>query len=113
MFHPPAAIPSIAHLPLPSAVMSGPPLSPFWIRNLTFAFGTALPVPFSTMTPDRRLVPRQSSAPNRVATEHRIASAIADAFFKTSLLVVVCRLDSPMAAHKNNKPPRDITLGGS
>src|SRR6059036_1484838 len=84
MSHPPEPMPSTAHLPLLSAVMSGPPFEPFWLRKLSFAPLTGAPVFLSTTEPDRRLLPRQSSAPNAAAAM-KIAAMIVSVFFKLNL----------------------------
>src|SRR6266852_4020816 len=96
MFHPPAPMPRTAHLPLFSALMSGPPCDPLVDRSLSFAPATGFPVFLSTMYPDRRLLPRQSSAANEGAarTSASIAAAIgASAFFMP---------------RKKNCPPEEI-----
>src|SRR5438093_8233498 len=84
MSHPPEPIPRTAHLPLLSAVMSGPPFEPFWLRKLSFAPLTGAPVFLSTTDPDRRLLPRQSSAANAAAAM-KIAAMIVSVFFKLGL----------------------------
>src|SRR5262249_27940172 len=84
------------HLPLASAVMSGPPLDPFWMRRLSLAPLTGAPVFLSTTLPVRRLLPRQSSeAAAAAATSISIAAAmIAIVFFKVNLPFRILRKKS-------------------
>src|ERR1044071_2201426 len=84
MFHCPLETPRTAHLPLESVVVSGPPWPP--LRSMTLAPAIGLPVALSVTTPERRLLPRQSSPANSVAARQRTAAASANVFFKMILL---------------------------
>src|SRR5262245_51524267 len=88
MFQLPAARPRTAHLPLASAVTSGPPLEPFWMRSESLAPGTGLPVFLLTTEPASRLSPRQSSPANAViaTSASKAVAMMAIGFFKADLL---------------------------
>src|ERR1700730_17337198 len=96
MFQPPAPRPRTAHLPLLSAVTSGPPCEPFVVRSLILAPAIGFPVFLSTMYPARRLLPRQSSAAN--ADTATMTANIAVAMVKRVFFM----------PHKKNCPPEEI-----